>query len=360
MVSRLIKEQLGSLGRLIGFVSIHDLSSETVLHARFEIEKALEYYQVARPYTYSNDLKQGIVAAVQQRQQDELQKTQQEQATSLQKATLQSAHFVSTPEASSSSATPATTTSEDQVDEQTTFDATKVAQDDLQTMTSKLTIEQLETLSRLIGFVDVNDQFVTESSLRFKLQRALQYYDVPGPYIYSNDLKQRIVASVQQRQQGILKQQDQDAQRRRQATLLPAHLDEQVLPAQEKEKEKDNEPPKQKKDPIKIKYSLDESNLSPQFIMQQLKRLEYDDEDFDFIYNEPLDLLTFELDKYDYDYSQPSSEARIREFLNQWFTEEPQEPQDISFLQPLSSEALENIRQRKKKPIQNRERFSGE
>ncbi|KAA6360040.1 MAG: hypothetical protein EZS28_044433, partial [Streblomastix strix] len=233
MVSRLIKEQLGSLGRLIGFFGMHDLSNETVLHARFEIENALKYYQVARPYTFFNDLKQRIVAAVQQQQQEELQKTSQEQA-------------------SSSSATPATTTSEDQVDEQ----------DDLQTMTSKLTIEQLETLSRLIGFVDVNDQFVTESSLRFKLQRAIQYYNVPGPYIYSNQLLQRIVAAVQQRQQEILKQQDQDAQRRRQATLLPAHLgeqallpahlDEQLLPAQEKEKEKDNEPPKQKKDPIKI------------------------------------------------------------------------------------------------------------
>ncbi|KAA6362580.1 MAG: hypothetical protein EZS28_041893 [Streblomastix strix] len=323
MVSRLTKEQLGSLGRLIGFVGMHDLSNETVLHARFEIEKALEYYQVTRPYTFSNDLKQRIVAAVQLRQQEELQKTSQEQTPS-------------------SSAAPATTTSKDQVDEQTTFDATKVAQDELQTMTSNLTIEQLETLSRLIGFVDVNDQFVTESSLRSKLQRALVYYNVSGPYIYSNELKQRIVAAVQQRQQEILKQQDQDAQRRRQV-LLPAHLDEQtsfvatkvaqVLSAQEKEKEKDNELPKQKKDPIKI-------------------RLEYDDEDADFIYNEPLDLLTFELDKYNYDYSQPSSEARIREFLNQWFTEEPQEPQDISILQPLSSEALENIRQRKKRPIQ--------
>ncbi|KAA6353179.1 MAG: hypothetical protein EZS28_051294, partial [Streblomastix strix] len=235
---------------------MHDLSSETVLHARFEIEKALEYYQVAKPYTYSNDLKQRIVAAVQHRQQEELQKTSQEQATS-------------------SSATPETATSEDQVDEH----------DDLQTMTSNITIEQLETLSRLIDFVDVNDQFVTESSLRSKLQRALQYYNVSGPYIYSNELRQRIVAAVQQRQQEILKQQDQDVQRRRQA-LLPVHLDEQVLPAQEKEKEKDNEPPKQKKDPIKI-------------------RLGYDDEDADFIYNEPPDLLTFELDKYDYDYSQP-------------------------------------------------------
>ncbi|KAA6330870.1 MAG: hypothetical protein EZS28_053447, partial [Streblomastix strix] len=222
---------------------MHDLSNETVLHARFEIENALKYYQVAKPYTYSNDLNQRIVAAVQHRQQEELQKTSQEQATS-------------------SSATPETATSEDQVDEQTTFDATKVAHDDLQTMTSKLTIEQLETLSRLIGFVDVNDQFVTESSLRSKLQRALQYYNVPGPYIYSNELRQRIVAAVQQRQQEILKQQDLDAQRRRQATLLPAHLgeqallpahlDEQVLPAQEKEKEKDNELQKQKKDPIKI------------------------------------------------------------------------------------------------------------
>ncbi|KAA6371813.1 MAG: hypothetical protein EZS28_032661 [Streblomastix strix] len=298
MVSRLTKEQLGSLGRLIGFVGIHDLSSETVLHARFEIEKALEYYQVARPYTYSNDLKQRIVAAVQQRQQEELQKTSQEQATS-------------------SSVTSATTTSEDQVDEQ----------NDLQTMTSKLTIEQLETLSRLIGFVNVNEQFVTKSSLRFKLQRALDYYNVSGPYIYSNELQQRIVASVQQRQQEILKLQDQVAQRRRQAlqpaTLLPtsfaqsSHLEEQVLPAQEKEKEKEKELPQQKKNPIKIKYSLDGSNLSPQFIMQQLKRLEYDDEDADFIYNEPLDLLTFELDKYNYDYSQPSSKTKIREFLNQ-------------------------------------------
>ncbi|KAA6319155.1 MAG: hypothetical protein EZS28_054855, partial [Streblomastix strix] len=198
-----------------------------------------------------------------------------------------------------------------------------------------ITIEQLETLSRLIGFVDVNDQFVTESSLRSKLQRALQYYNVPGPYIYSNELQQRIVAAVQQKQQEILKLQDQAAQRRRQATLLPAtkatpnvvelHSVAQVLSA----KERDKEPPKQKKDPIKI-------------------RLGYDDEDADFIYNEPPDLLTFELDKYDYDYSQPSTEARIREFLNQWFTEEPQEPQDISILQPLSSEALENIRQRKK------------
>ncbi|KAA6394775.1 MAG: hypothetical protein EZS28_009696 [Streblomastix strix] len=200
MVLRFSKEQLGSLNRLIGFVGIHDLSSGTVLHARFELENALEYYKVARPYIYSNDLKQRIVAAVQQRQQEELQKTSQEQA-------------------SSSSATPATTTSEDQVD----------AQDDLQTMTSKLTLEQLETLSRLIGFVDVNDQFVTESSLRFKLQRALQYYDVPGPYIYSNELQQRIIAAIQQRQQEILKLQDQIAQRRRQATLLPAHLGEQTM-----------------------------------------------------------------------------------------------------------------------------------
>ncbi|KAA6395161.1 MAG: hypothetical protein EZS28_009309, partial [Streblomastix strix] len=352
MVSRLTKEQLGSLGRLIGFVGMHDLSNETVLHARFEIENALKYYQVARPYTYSNDLKQRIVAAVQQRQQEELQKTSQEQATSLQKAipeatslqkatpeaiSLQKATPEATSlqkathEATSSSATAATTTSEDQVDEQ----------DDLQTMTSKLTIEQLETLSRLIEFVDVNDQFVTESSLRFKLQRALQYYNVPGPYIYSNDLKQRIVASVQQRQQEILKLQDQVAQRRRQAILLHAILGEQVLPAQEKEKEKEKELPKQKKIPIKI-------------------RLSYDDEDADFIYNEPLDLLTFELDKYDYDYSQPLFEARIREFLNQWFTEEPQEPADISILQPLSSEALENICQRKKRAIQNRKQFSGQ
>ncbi|KAA6372173.1 MAG: hypothetical protein EZS28_032300, partial [Streblomastix strix] len=147
-------------------------------------------------------------------------------------------------------------------------------------------------------------------------------------------------------------------QRRRQATLLPAtkatpsvvelRSVAQVLPAKEKEKE----PLKQKKDPIKIRYSLDDSNLSPQFIMQQLKGLGYDDDDADFIYNEPRDLLTFELDKYDYDYSQPSSEARIREFLNQRFIEEPQELVDISILQPLSSEALENIRQRKKKPIQ--------
>ncbi|KAA6377067.1 MAG: hypothetical protein EZS28_027407 [Streblomastix strix] len=170
------------------------------------------------------------------------------------------------------------------------------------------------------------------------LYRALQYYNVPGPYIYSSELKQRIVAAVQQRQQEILKLQDQDAQRRRQAllpahlgeqALLPVHLGEQVLPAQEKEKERDKEPPKQKKNPIKI-------------------RLGYDEDDADLIFNEPLDLLTFELDKYDYDYSQPSSEARIREFLNQWFTEEPQEPQDTSILQPLSSEALENIRQRKR------------
>ncbi|KAA6312688.1 MAG: hypothetical protein EZS28_055883, partial [Streblomastix strix] len=140
-------------------------------------------------------------------------------------------------------------------------------------MTSNLTIEQLETLSRLIGFVDVNDQFVTESSLRSKLQRALVYYNVPGPYIYSNELQQRTVAAVQQRQQEILKLQDQAALRRRQATSLPAtllpasfahsaHPNEQtsfvatkvaqVLPAQEKEKERDKEPPKQKKDPIKI------------------------------------------------------------------------------------------------------------
>ncbi|KAA6354421.1 MAG: hypothetical protein EZS28_050052, partial [Streblomastix strix] len=231
MVSRLTKEQLGSLGRLIGFVGIHDLSNETVLHARFEIENALKYYQVARPYTYSDDLKQRIVAAVQQRQQEELQKTSQEQNQEL------------------------ASTSEDQNE----------IQDDLQTMTSNITIEQLETLSRLIGFVDVNDQFVTESSLRSKLQRALQYYNVPGPYIYSNELKQRIVAAVQQRQQEILKWQDQAALRRQQAILrlqlpnsvrLPALLGEQVLPAQEKEKEKekekDNELPKQKKDPIKI------------------------------------------------------------------------------------------------------------
>ncbi|KAA6356280.1 MAG: hypothetical protein EZS28_048192, partial [Streblomastix strix] len=190
-------------------------------------------------------------------------------------------------------------------------------------MTSKLTIEQLETLSRLIGFDDVNDQFVTESSLRSKLQRALQYYNISGPYIYSNDLKQRIVAAVQKQQQEILKLQDQIAQRRRQATILPALQGEQVLPAEEKEKEKEKEKelPQQKKNPIKIK-------------------LGYDEDDADFIYNEPHDLLTFELDKYNYDYSQPSSEARIREFLNQWFTEEPQEPADISILQPLSSEAL--------------------
>ncbi|KAA6383608.1 MAG: hypothetical protein EZS28_020861, partial [Streblomastix strix] len=166
MVSRLTKEQLGSLGRLIGFVGMHDLSKKTVLHARFEIENALKYYQVARSYTFSNDLKQRIVAAVQHRQQEELQKTSQEQATS-------------------SSATPATTMPEDQNE----------MQDDLQTMTSNITIEQFETLSILIGFVDVNDQFVTESSLRSKLQRALQYYNVPGPYIYSSELKQRIVAA---------------------------------------------------------------------------------------------------------------------------------------------------------------------
>ncbi|KAA6384946.1 MAG: hypothetical protein EZS28_019525, partial [Streblomastix strix] len=300
MVSQFTKEQLSSLGRLIGFVGVHDLSNETVLHVRFEIENALKYYQVARPFTFSNDLKQRIVAEVQQRQQEELQKTSQEQNQEQ------------------------ASTSEDQ-------SALDEVQDDLQTMTSIITIEQLETLSRLIGFVDMNDQFVTESSLRSKLQRALQYYNVPGPYIYSSELKQRIVAAVQQRQQEILKLQNQVAQRRRQAllpaTLLPtsfaqsAHLGDQVLPAQEKEKENVKEPLKQKKDPIKI-------------------RLEYDDEDADFIYNEPLDLLTFELDKYDYDYSQPSSEARIREFLNQWFTEEPQEPADISILQPLSSEAL--------------------
>ncbi|KAA6377180.1 MAG: hypothetical protein EZS28_027291, partial [Streblomastix strix] len=189
-------------------------------------------------------------------------------------------------------------------------------------MTSKFTIELLETLNRLIDFIDKNNQFETESSLRSKLQWALQCYNVPGPQIYSNELKKIIVAAVQQRQQEILKLQDQIAQRRRQTTLLPAHLGEQVLPAQEKEKENVKELPKQKKDPIKI-------------------RLGYDDEDADFIYNEPPDLLTFELDKYNYDYSQPSSETRIREFLNQWFTEEPQEPQDISILQPLSSEALE-------------------
>ncbi|KAA6327899.1 MAG: hypothetical protein EZS28_053776, partial [Streblomastix strix] len=204
MVSRLTKEQLSSLGRLIGFVGIHDLSDGTVLHARLVIENALKYYQVTKPYTYSNDLKLRIVAAVQQRQQEELQKTSQEQATS-------------------SSATPATTTSEDQDDEQATLLPVNISQkDDLQTMTSNITIEQLETLSRLIGFVDVNDQFVTESSLRSKLQRALQYYNVPGPYIYSNELQQRIVAAVQQKQQEILKFQDQAAQRRRQATLLPA------------------------------------------------------------------------------------------------------------------------------------------
>ncbi|KAA6359951.1 MAG: hypothetical protein EZS28_044521, partial [Streblomastix strix] len=209
---------------------MHDLSNETVLHARFEIENALKYYQVAKPYTYSNDLKQRIVAAVQHRQQEELQKTSQEKATS-------------------SSATPETATSEDQVDEQ----------DDLQTITSSITIEQLETLSRLNGFVDVNDQFVTESSLRSKLQRVLQYYNVSGPYIYSNELKQRIVAAVQQRQQQILKLQDQEAQRRRQA-LLPATKVAQVLPSQEKEKERDQEPPKQKKDPIKIRLGYDDED----------------------------------------------------------------------------------------------------
>ncbi|KAA6356873.1 MAG: hypothetical protein EZS28_047600 [Streblomastix strix] len=67
MVSRLTKEQLSSLGGLNGFVDMHDLPSGTVLHARFEQEDALEYYQVARPYTYSNDLKQRIVATVQER-----------------------------------------------------------------------------------------------------------------------------------------------------------------------------------------------------------------------------------------------------------------------------------------------------
>ncbi|KAA6397659.1 MAG: hypothetical protein EZS28_006815 [Streblomastix strix] len=242
------------------------------------------------------------------------------------------------------------TTSEDQAEEQdqsaqaTSQHVNFIQQDevqvDLQTMTSKLTIEQLETLNKPIGFVDMNDQFVTESSLRSKLQRALEYYNVPGPYIYSNDLKQRIVAADQQRQQKILKLQHQVVQHRRQAqqgtyaTLrlqlqnfvrLPAHLGEQALQAQEKEKEKSKQPPKLKKNPIKI-------------------RLEYDKDDDDLIYNEPLNLLTFELDKQDYDYSQPSSEARIREFLNQWFTEEPQEPVDISILQPLSSESLKNIR----------------
>ncbi|KAA6395813.1 MAG: hypothetical protein EZS28_008658 [Streblomastix strix] len=334
MILRLTKEQLNSLVRLIGFVGKHDLSNGTVLRARFELENAFKYYLVARPYTYSNELKQRIVAAIQQRQQDELQKTSQEQD---QEQDLQQA-----------------TTSEDQ-------SAQNEVQVDLQTMTSKLTIEQLETLNRLIGFVDMNDQFVTESSLRFKLHRALQYYNIPGTYIYSNELKQKIVAAVQQRQQEILKLQDYVALHLRQATelsltkfgvaLLPAHLGEQVLPAQEKEKEKDKEPPKQKKDPIKIRYSLNCSNLSPQFIMQQLKRLEYDKDDDDLIYNEPLDLLTFELDKYEYDYSQPSTETRIREFLNQWFTEEPQEHQNISFLQHLSSEAIEKLRQRKLKPI---------
>ncbi|KAA6372482.1 MAG: hypothetical protein EZS28_031991 [Streblomastix strix] len=304
MVSRLTKEQLGSLDRLICFVGIHDLSNGTVLHERFGLENALEYYQVARPCIYSNDLKQKIVATVRQRKQEELQKKSQEQVTSS-PATLQSANVMS------SFAQP-----EDQ-------SVQYEEQDNLQTMISKLTIEQLETLNRLICFVDMNNQFVTESSLRSKLQRALEYYNISGPYINSNDLKQRIVAAIQQRQQEILQLQDEVTQRRRQAqsgiyaTLLPAHLGKQVLPAQQKEEEKDKEPPKLKKYPIKIRYSLDGSNLSPQFIMQQLKRQEYDKDDDDLIYNEPLDILTFELDKYDYDYSQPSSEARIREFLNQ-------------------------------------------
>ncbi|KAA6357290.1 MAG: hypothetical protein EZS28_047183 [Streblomastix strix] len=182
MISRLTKEQLDSLGRLIGFVGMHDLSKGTVLHAQLELENALKYFQVARPYTYSNDLKQRIVAAVQHRQQEEFQKTSQEQATSS-STTLEDQEQAT----SLLEATPEATTSEDQS-----------AQDDLQTMTSKLTIEQLETLNRLIGFVDVNEQFVTESFLRSKLQRVLEYYNVPGPYIYSNELKQRIVAAVQQ------------------------------------------------------------------------------------------------------------------------------------------------------------------
>ncbi|KAA6375353.1 MAG: hypothetical protein EZS28_029120 [Streblomastix strix] len=321
MVSRLTKEQFNSLGRLFGFVGMHDLSNGTVLHAPFELEKALEYYLIARPQMNSNDLKQRIVAVVQQQQQEELQKTLKEQAT----------------------------TSEDQDEEQdqsaqatsllVNFSQQDEMQVDLQTMTSKLKIEQLETFNRLIGFVDMNDQFVTESSLQSKLQGALEYYNVPGPYIYSSDLKQRIVAAVQQRQQEILKLQDQIAQRRRQA--------------QEKQKERDKEPPKQKKDLIKIRNTLDSSNLSPQFIIQQLQKLEYDKDDDDLINNEPLDILTFELDKYDYDYSQSSSEARIREFLNQWFTEDPQQSKDLSFLEPLSNEALENICQRKLKPLRN-------
>ncbi|KAA6384167.1 MAG: hypothetical protein EZS28_020307 [Streblomastix strix] len=279
MVSRLTKEQLDSLGRHIGFVGILELSSGTVLHVRFEIEKALTYYQVARTNTFSNDLKQRIVAAVQQRQQEELQKTSQEQN---QEQYQQQA-----------------ITLEDQ-------SAQDEVQDDFQTIILKLIIEQLETLNSFIGFVDIKDQFVTESSLRSKLQRALEYYNVPGSYIYSNELMQKIVAAVQQRQQEILKLQDQVALRRKQA--LQGIL---VLPALEYEK------------------------------------------DYDYpIYNEPFDLFTFELDKCDNDLSQPSSEARIKEFLNQRFTEEPYEPVDISILQPLSSEALENIRQRKKKPIQ--------
>ncbi|KAA6358632.1 MAG: hypothetical protein EZS28_045841, partial [Streblomastix strix] len=67
------------------------------------------------------------------------------------------------------------TISEGQDEDQTTFVATEVAQDqeqdDLQTISSKLTI-----------------------------QRSLEYYNIPGPYIYSNDLKQRIVAAVQKQQ----------------------------------------------------------------------------------------------------------------------------------------------------------------
>ncbi|KAA6372489.1 MAG: hypothetical protein EZS28_031984 [Streblomastix strix] len=270
---------------------MHDLPNGTLLYARFEVENALKYYQVARPYIYSNDLKQRIIAAVQQRQQEELQKSSQEQATS-------------------SSATPEATTSEDQ-------SAQDDEQDDLQTMTSKLTIEQLETLNRLIGFVDKNDQFVTESSLRSKLQRALEYYNVPRLYIYSSDLKQRIVAAVQQRQYEVLKFQYYVVLSRRQATLLPAHLDEQA-----------------------------------QYGIQVLPALGQNLNGEEFIYNQPLYLLQIELDKYYYDYSQSLSEAKTREFLNQWFTEEPQEHEDISFLKPFSSEALENLRQRKKKPIQ--------
>ncbi|KAA6382595.1 MAG: hypothetical protein EZS28_021879 [Streblomastix strix] len=222
MVSRLTKEELGSLGRLIGFVGMHDLSNETVLHARFEIENALKYYQVARPYTFSNDLKQRIVAAVQQRQQQELQKTSQEQNQEL------------------------TSTSEDQ-------SAQNEEQDDLHTMASKLTIEQLKALN---------------------LDKKAQY-------------------EIQ-----VLPAKEKEKE---QATSL--------LKTTFKDKEQHKEHPKQNKNPTKIRYAIDSTSPSANFVIYQLKRQGHDWDGDELIYNEPLDQLQIELDKYDYDYSQPSSEA---------------------------------------------------